>query len=149
MPVNKIQLFWTDEDGDTRPTSFFVDVADAEQDDEGLIDLRDAAQACSNASLERVQINRTVVIDPPGSPVDGEYSIQDKCVLLLVTAAQTYVQLVCPAPIAAIFTNSDVVNTGHAAVQAVLAAAQTCVTDTFGNLVDDIVRGWRERYPRR
>jgi hypothetical protein len=98
-------------------------------------------QTCSNAGIAIVTHGTPAF--PAGASVDAQYpSVLDTAVLNFRSSAPATAILTIPAPVSALFLadNETVDSTDPLGI---IAAAKTCLSDIFGNLVTTYVSGVR------
>jgi hypothetical protein len=145
MP-NQAKFFFIDEDGVEASMNQWTD----SNDPANLADLVAALRALSCAGLARYGILRKG--EPaPAIPAAGPnaYDVADKCVLEFVDGLGNTYKFSFPAPLTAIFTDSDNVDPTHAGIIALIGSIQTNVRTRGGDTVGEFIRGYRVRSPRR
>jgi hypothetical protein len=100
-----------------------------------------ALQNASHGELLYVTIAAPTI--GAAAPVGGQYHLcQDVALLNFATVPGTSIQVVIPAPIAAVFgPNSTVVESSNVLVAAVIAAVIGVLTDAAGNVVTAYIGG--------
>jgi len=145
MPIlkNQVLMQWVDERG-VHSTNFLVTLDQAAGGAGAYTGLANALQACSDALLEAIQFQTTII--RVGTPENGPYpTVYDRAVMqarIQTTGQPTRVEIPAPKP-AILQADNSLVNLAAPEIVALETQCMTLLGDAAGHAMGPFYRGIR------